>query len=900
MVNDQPNTHGRARTDEVLRPIAGDILSTLGGIAAAAGKELNKPSTDLSSVLAGVNTLNNTRALQSLSTVAEDRQRDLVQATKEPAVARVVVQTEEGHFKTYYFLRAAPPAGAIADAILASLRSPMGRLASLPIGDTFEFRRGNEAASYEIVEKTTLRPEGGETGWDAINSIFESGQYGPLTVSSLRALLALSTDDAEVDDPLAMLLSEDRTSNLIEEGIRRAILKKMGLRDQPLLNQYQDEVYRLPLETRIALLGPPGTGKTTTLIKRLGLKLDWTHLLTDERQRIQASVAGEAGHAQSWLLFTPTELLKQYVKEAFSRENIPASDYRIQTWDEFRLALARHELRILRTGSSRGGLVLDEAAANLTREAIFNQIGWAQDFWAWRSQDHWAGLTEHAIVLSQSGEPTTSEIGKKLAQIMNQALTEEDKLAGLAAVDENLREIVSRLSHEIEAITRKALSTHLRSDRDLLDKFLAFLATLDVADGPAEDNESDDEEDLQSTPLRGREAAFDAYKEAVRGQARAALNRRQVGPTTRVGRLLTWLDNKTLSVEDALAVGERLQIQTAARIFINAVRHHILGVARQYRRFRREGNTRWYNSDVQSGALMPLEADLLLLTMLRSARKLLMDPRISGNLDHPRNAILRTVKGLFRNHILADEATDFGPLQLGCMAALCDPSVDALMACGDFNQRITTWGTRNQEELQWAIPRLDHREIDISYRHTRELSAFAHKVALLSDPNARPVALPDGMDNAGVAPALGPLLKTPEEQAAWLCARIIEIERRAGDLPSVAILVSREADVIPLANALDQLVKRYNLRAVPCTNGQVVGHDNDIRVFDVQHIKGLEFEAVFFVDLDLLADLHPDLFDKFLYVGTTRAATYLGLTVRSPTLPLRAATLSEQLTDGWR
>ena len=33
------------------------------------------------------------------------------------------------------------------------------------------------------------------------------------------------------------------------------------------------------------------------------------------------SVAGLAGLSTSWLMFTPTELLRQYVKEAFAREN---------------------------------------------------------------------------------------------------------------------------------------------------------------------------------------------------------------------------------------------------------------------------------------------------------------------------------------------------------------------------------------------------------------------------------------------------------------------------------------------------------------------------------------------------------------------------------------------------
>ena len=48
--------------------------------------------------------------------------------------------------------------------------------------------------------------------------------------------------------------------------------------------------------------------------------------------------------------------------------------------------------------------------------------------------------------------------------------------------------------------------------------------------------------------------------------------------------------------------------------------------------------------------------------------------------------------------------------------------------------------------------------------------------------------------------------------------------------------------------------------------------------------NALEFEAVFFVGVDGLAARDPDLFDKYLYVGATRAATYLGMTC-AETLP---------------
>ena len=41
-------------------------------------------------------------------------------------------------------------------------------------------------------------------------------------------------------------------------------------------------------------------------------------------------------------------------------------------------------------------------------------------------------------------------------------------------------------------------------------------------------------------------------------------------------------------------------------------------------------------------------------------------------------------------------------------------------------------------------------------------------------------------------------------------------------------------------------------------------------VFSTSSTSRLEFEAVFFVGVDRLATIHPELFDKYLYVSTTR------------------------------
>lgn len=78
----------------------------------------------------------------------------------------------------------------------------------------------------------------------------------------------------------------------------------------------------------------------------------------------------------------------------------------------------------------------------------------------------------------------------------------------------------------------------------------------------------------------------------------------------------------------------------------------------------------------------------------------------------------------------------------------------------------------------------------------------------------------------------------------------------------------------------------------------MVGQESSVRVFDIQHIKGLEFEAVFFLGVDRLAQLQPELFDKYIYVGTTRAAAYLGLTCEG-LLPEQLAPVRHHFATDW-
>jgi hypothetical protein len=64
-------------------------------------------------------------------------------------------------------------------------------------------------------------------------------------------------------------------------------------------------------------------------------------------------------------MFSPTELLKLYLRDAFNREGVPATDNNLKTWDKERLYLGKSVFRLLRS-AEWSGFQLDDTAELLS------------------------------------------------------------------------------------------------------------------------------------------------------------------------------------------------------------------------------------------------------------------------------------------------------------------------------------------------------------------------------------------------------------------------------------------------------------------------------------------------------------------------------------------------------
>ena len=658
-----------------IRPIADESLTTFSKVSEAAKEHLAKTSSDMGvGAFASINTFTDTEVVGNRQRITESNIEGYKTLTREPVNARVVVTDESGKETTFFFSRTAPVLHSDSDTKFASYRAPVGRIAALPIGSEHTLRLDGRDVSVEVLESARFQPTQIDQKWDARNSVFQGASYGPITIVSLRELLERLEEDIDAT-ALESLLAEETAASTAREGVRRGVIRKMDLRDQPILDQHQDDIFRRPLNSRLLILGAPGTGKTTTLIRRLGQKLDTTFLDEDEQMAIRA-YDGNGAHARSWIMFAPTELLKLYVKEAFNREGIPASDDRITTWADCREDLARNKFGILRSAVSNSSLVMRDNAATLASSTEADQIAWFVDFDRWQKNAFWEQMRASAQSLSETSAQDVARLGSTIQANLEAAGTTPGPgtFVSLMAAARDVRALVDAMKDTTDGKIRGELNLQVNRDKQFLDDMATFVKGLsDLVDDP-DDQDADDEEET-SQPRVGRAAAVAHYMRAVRVQARAHRRNRRVPRSSPTGRLAEWLGDRSMSDQDLQDVGESLVVQSALRAFVNPVRRYIDRMPARYRRFRRvrQGENRWYRTNgVSPTDIHPLEVDIVLLAMMRGSADLAIGARGLLDTDNPAHSTLERLERLYQTQVLVDEATDFSPIQLACMAVLVD------------------------------------------------------------------------------------------------------------------------------------------------------------------------------------------------------------------------------------
>lgn len=873
-----------------------ELLAALVAVSDAAVSQLRSTSTTAS-------VFQSEKATRNLFAIQTEVRQSLQRLRQEPMVARVLVEwqgTEEAVEEVIYVCRASAAglSSALQSGRLASYRAPLGRLAELSVGDheVIELSRGNEREAH-ILERATFQPLLDGDGWDASNNDLAFRNWNRALISMRRFMREIGRAGIPVDgkELIERVLAKAAEQEIVRNNIRRQTIDRIALRDQAILDAHQGEIFRLPLNKRLVLFGPPGTGKTTTLIKRIAQKRTINELGDEERQLVD----NLALDPTDWVMYSPTELLKLYLRDAFNKEGVPAGPSNLRTWESERHELGRNVLGIFR--GTTGGRYVITTDNEILRDSTSPSLSRLHDEFS-SYMIKWV-ITRCEKALGQIRLLEDPEATLAIERVQGIIRSDSVLLNHVYALarDRSLADEVRRLSQQATEKAHAMVGSHLDSEK--LNALVALLPDLESRP-PEGDDEDEDEEDDDSpsasgqTEIEKQKRAIDMLRSAVRSQARATAQGNKLSAGSKASRVLECLGDRVPPEQHYAKLGRLLVVRDGLRRLNRSARDLVFRVPTAYARFRREAmkEKRWYLEDIQSlltnNRISPPEVDVLILCMLRNAR--VVDDAVR---DSPWLDVLRD---RYAVHVYVDEATDFSAVELACMLELGHPKLRSWFACGDFRQRVTWSGLTRRDELGWIQKQtgggdIEKREIKRYYRQSPRLIALATELAKIQGFEIEEMETPNS-EFLNYSPLCVESL-ADEALAKWLSGRIQEVERAVGHLPSIAIFVDGEERIDPLVERVGRYLQEHSLTIVGCKEGRVVGEAKEVRVFDVKHIKGLEFEAVFVVGIDHLAERLPDLFDRYLYVAVSRAATFLAVTSEGK-LPQRLESVRSQFSTG--
>ncbi len=250
----------------------------------------------------------------------------------------------------------------------------------------------------------------------------------------------------------------------------------------------------------------------------------------------------------------------------------------------------------------------------------------------------------------------------------------------------------------------------------------------------------------------------------------------------------------------------------------------------------------------------------------------------SHNNGYPKEYIRR-----MKNIIAVDEASDLGLIDLKCIYSFrhFDQDVSSVTLCGDIMQRMKTDGIRNWDNLNDIIEGFKRYELKTSFRQSPTLLDLARRIFKeVTGTSAR--YKPRLNRHKGEPQPLLFIDKLEQRRLMWIVDRVSNVFKAYGNqMPATAIFVPSKDLIDYVSKKLNQHNNLDKVVYVPYSSEiDLSKTKNQVLVFSVDQIKGLEFEVVFFHDLGCLPELIPDsdIILRYIYVGISRAAYYFAMT----------------------
>lgn len=672
--------------------------------------------------------------------------------------------------------------------------------------------------------------------------------------------------------------------------LTRFIREQGKLRYNPILDPVQNQIKTSHLfdGTTIVIDGGPGTGKTTTMIQRLKYLTDEYAINEDaelEKKRYHLTTAQRNSlldairQNRDWVFFSPSELLKEYLADAMNKEGLTDTKSKVWNWKEFLKKVTRDYYRFIDPSNDNTPFLASRSNDVLICQQA-DAIGVLQAFYL-----NTLHQIKHKLpILEKKDKPYRWEsiangIRQRFEETDNYSIVQYVRLfSSLEAVygsdcrsiiAEN-RSLLKNISEEIFALAEddKKLSEALRD--------LIASPAVELVDDDGEDTEPE-EDDTANRTINAIRTWFRRYCYAQIDKS-IKLTPRQQNMTELLVPVLMEEHQKQIK-----HIGELVLFEQFAKYARGVTANMLTGMPTKYKQFRRSllvNKTEGWNLELLSSLLqrrggkeLHQQEQALLVGFVNNLVKAILE-NASDNITH---YYIDAYKELARPIVGIDEATDFSKSDIYAMASLLTTSYSSLTLCGDMMQRLTKAGITDWSEIESIVPNKKEVKMVTSYRQSTRLLDVAK--ALYQDTLKKEPEYRAYMRSKKVPAPLAYVSEDEQDKVEWIGQRIREIYNIYKQLPSIAIFLNDEGSIPAFVKALKDTDFIYDtdIEVVDGSSGIVLASSNQIRVYPIKVVKGMEFDVVFFHNIDKSAET-DDIIKRYIYVGVSRAAFFLAAT----------------------
>lgn len=684
-----------------------------------------------------------------------------------------------------------------------------------------------------------------------------------------------------------LTMQQEEMSNLTK------FIRQQGkFRYNPILDPVQNRIKTGNLfdGNTVVIDGGPGTGKTTTMIQRLKYLTDKDAIKEDSEEEAgfykltasqRNSLMNAIDNQQDWIFFSPSKLLKEYLADAMNREGLTNTNAKVWHWSDFCKTVIRDNYHLIDPTNENAPF----KASRSTDTLIYQHSGVIDNF-----NDFFVGQfrliksrfpkidknatryrwTSIALNIQERFDGTDKyNLGQFISLFANLERTYASECREL--LSEN-RELVKRISDELSILLRED-----EKKKDAIEKLILPTATEQMEET---DEEVDViEEDLTDKVTKSIRQWFKRYCYSLQNKE-VRLTARQ----EKVGELLLPLltDEHKAKIS---RVGELALFEQYARYTRGVCSAVFGGFAAKYKRFRRQmlntKNAGWNQDLLESliqrreGKELHAQEQSLLIGYINNIVKLILK---NGGTTANHNFVV-AYRGLSRPIIGIDEATDFCDCDIYAMESLLSTDYSSLTICGDMMQRLTDYGITDWKDLDELVQNPKLVKMCTSYRQSSNLVNVARQLyadTIGEEPNYKA-----NIKSAKAPKPLAYVSANEADKVDWLEKRIKEVYIAYGKrLPSIAIFLNNKDAIPAFVEALKDtdFICDTNIDVVDGSAGNVLASSNQIRVYPIDVVKGMEFDVVFFHNIDSIHD-NSDLIKRYIYVGVSRAAFFLGITL---------------------